>query len=127
MCGDRKFCPPAMNFSRGREETMDTTPNNMKQRTVRGAVALGAAALLVAGATWHGLAAEPVTHRAEKAAVAAEAQQTPVLSRGAAIAGGRDSYADVVKSVAPAVVTVRVEGKARVSPTQLGDDEDLLR
>ncbi len=34
---------------------MDT--NNLQQRTVRGAAALGAAALLIAGATWHGLAA----------------------------------------------------------------------
>jgi serine protease Do len=104
---------------------MDTTPNNLKQRAVRGAAALGAAAVLIAGATWHGFAAEPVAHPSAPA-VAAQIQQTPASSR-AAIAGGRDSYADIVKSVAPAVVTVRVEGRARVSPTQFGDDEDLLR
>ena len=40
--------------------------------------------------------------------------------------GGRDSYADVVKVVTPAVVTIRTEGRARVSPTQFQDD-DLLR
>jgi len=106
---------------------MDTTPNNLKQRTVRGAVALGAAALLVAGATWHGSAAEPATHPGSNPAVAAQAAQASAVSRGAAIAGGRDSYADIVKTVAPAVVTVQVEGKARVSPTDFGDDEDMLR
>src|SRR3954468_3749872 len=107
---------------------MDTTPNNLKQRTVRGAVALGAAALLVAGATWHGSAAEPATHPGNSTAVAAQSAQTPAVSRGAAIAGGRDSYADIVKTVAPAVVTIQVEGRARVEPTQFnGDDEDMLR
>jgi Do/DeqQ family serine protease len=29
--------------------------------------------------------------------------------------------------VAPGVVTIRVEGRARVSPTEFGDDEDMLR
>ena len=110
---------------RGQKETMDTTPNNMKTRTVRGAVALGAAGLLIAGATWHGFAAEPV--RSAGSPAVAEQQTVPSASR-AVVAGGRDSYADVVKNVAPAVVTVRVEGKAKVSPTQFGqDDEDMLR
>src|SRR6185295_659516 len=40
-----------------------------------------------------------------------------------AIPGARDSYADVVKVVAPAVVTIRVEGKARMSPTQFDQDQ----
>ncbi|HUR33460.1 MAG TPA: DegQ family serine endoprotease [Vicinamibacterales bacterium] len=106
---------------------MDTTPTNLKQRTVRGAVALGAASLLVAGATWHGFAAEPAAPSITSAAMM-PAAQTPTASR-AVVAGGRDSYADIVKAVAPAVVTVQVEGKARVSPTQFGggDDEDMLR
>jgi serine protease Do len=102
---------------------MDTTPTNLKQRTVRGAVALGAAALLVAGATWHGLAAEPTP--TTLAAVGAQAQQ-PAASR-AVVAGGRDSYADIVKVVAPAVVTIRTEGRARVTPTQFGPGDDMLR
>jgi len=107
---------------------MDTTPNNLKQRTVRGAVALGAAALLVAGATWHGFAAEAVNHSINSPAVSTPAAQTSAVSRSASIAGGRDSYADVVKTVAPAVVTIQVEGRARVSPTQFdGDDEEMLR
>jgi serine protease Do len=104
---------------------MDITPNNLKQRTVRGAVALGAVALLVAGATWHGFAAEPSAGKSN-ATVTAQSQ-TPAVSRGAAIVGGRDSYADIVKDVAPAVVTVRVEGRARVSPTQFGDNDDFFR
>jgi Do/DeqQ family serine protease len=113
-------------YSRGHKQTMDITPRNLKQRTVRSAAALGAAAVLVAGATWHGLAAEPVHSNALTARV--EQSQTPAVSRGAAISGGRDSYADIVKSVAPAVVTIQVEGRARVSPTQFdGDDEDMLR
>src|SRR4029079_6910777 len=36
----------------------------------------------------------------------------------------RDSYADVVDVVAPAVVTVRAQGKARVSPTQFQFPDD---
>ena len=107
---------------------MDTTPSNVKQRTTRGAVALGAAALLVAGATWHGFAAEPAARPFEPATVSAAVQQAPTGARGAAMAGGRESYADIVRNVAPAVVTIQVEGKARVSPTQFnGDDEDMLR
>jgi Do/DeqQ family serine protease len=47
----------------------------------------------------------------------------------AAVAGGRDSYADIVKMAAPAVVTIRTEGRPRVSPTGFDGpgDEDLLR
>lgn len=120
----------ALHIRERTKETMDITPTNLKQRTVRGAVALGAAALLVTGATWHGLAAEHSTTALATPTLAGEAQQNAgVTSRGAAIAGGRDSYADIVKNVAPAVVTVRVEGKARVMPTQFGGpgDEDMMR
>ncbi len=46
---------------------------------------------------------------------------------GHSVAGGRDSYADVVKTVAPAVVTIRVEGKAKVSPTQFGEGDEFFR
>ena len=107
---------------------MDTTPTDLHTRKVRRAVALGAAALLVAGATWHGLAAEPALHLSDSLAPIAQAQQTPAASRGAMLAAGRDSYADIVKSVTPAVVTVQVEGRARVRLTQFdGDDNDMLR
>jgi S1-C subfamily serine protease len=45
-----------------------------------------------------------------------------------AIAGGRDSYADIVDVVSPAVVTIRTTGKARVSPTQFqAPDDDFFR
>ncbi len=45
------------------------------------------------------------------------------------IAGGRDSYADVVSVAAPAVVTIRTEGKAKMSPTGFEGQEpdDLFR
>jgi Do/DeqQ family serine protease len=76
--------------------------------------------MLLSGAAWHGLAAEP------HAAVSAQAAtvSTPIAH---AIAGGRDSYADIVEVVAPAVVTVRAQGRARVSPTQFqGPDDDFF-
>src|SRR4030095_1734715 len=38
-----------------------------------------------------------------------------------------DSYADVVDVVSPAVVTVRAQGRTRVSPTQFqGPDDDFF-
>ncbi len=86
-------------------------------------LAVIAAGALTTGAAWHGLAAEP-----QKAATVS----TPIAH---AIAGGRDSYADVVSVAAPAVVTIRTEGKARMMPTMFGgpesqndqDPEDLFR
>src|SRR3954468_11459322 len=100
---------------------MDNTHTQMSQRLVRSVVAIAAAGLLVGGAAWHGFAAESVPAQRTTAA-----QPAPTISH--AIAAGHDSYADVVKVVAPAVVTIRTEGKARVAPTQFGeDDDDLLR
>jgi len=86
---------------------------------VRGSVlAVIAAAAIAAGAAWHGAAAS-----AQPAATTTVT--TPITH---AIAGGRDSYAEVVDVVAPAVVTIRTQGKARVSPTQFqGPDDDLFR
>ena len=89
----------------------------MKQ-TILAVLAAGA---LTTGAAWHGLAAD--TQKP------ASTVQTPITHT---IAGGRDSYADVVGIAAPAVVTIRTEGKARVSPTifdgQDGQEpDDLLR
>src|SRR3954471_19525618 len=89
-------------------------------------LAVLAAGALTTGAAWHGVAAEP-----QKAATVS----TPITH---AIAGGRDSYADVVGVAAPAVVTIRTEGKAQMMPTmfegqgfqddQQGQDpEDFLR
>jgi Do/DeqQ family serine protease len=97
---------------------------NLSQRAARTGIAVFAAALLVSGAAWHGFAADP-----QSAAKVAPATTTTPITH--AIAGGRDSYADIVNIAAPAVVTVRVSGKARVSPTGLesdpGDQDDLLR
>ncbi len=97
---------------------------NLSQRAARTGIAVFAAALLVSGAAWHGFAADP-----QSAAKVAPATTTTPITH--AIAGGRDSYADIVNIAAPAVVTVRVSGKARVSPTGFqgdpGDQDDLLR
>jgi serine protease Do len=68
------------------------------------------AGVLTTGAAWHGLAADT-----QKAATIT----TPITH---AIAGGRDSYADVVGIAAPAVVTIRTEGKARMMPTMFDGD-----
>src|SRR5829696_5031339 len=97
-----------------------TAHHNLSQRAARTALALAAAAALVGGAAWHGVDAQ-TTSKAATAAIPAVA--TPITH---AIAGGRDSYADVVAAAAPAVVTIRTQGKARVSPTQfnLPDDQD---
>ena len=78
--------------------------------------------MFVTGAAWRGIAADPQASVARNA----PAVTTPITH---AIAGGRDSYADVVKVVAPAVVTVRADGKAKVSPTefQLPNDDFFRR
>jgi serine protease Do len=101
---------------------MDTKTQFSRRRLGTGMTVL-AAALLVGGVTaWHGLAAESHATTAVTAALAAP------QAAHATLAGTRDSYADVVKVVAPAVVTIRTEGKARVSPTEFdGDSEDFLR
>ncbi len=88
------------------------------RRAQRVGLTLVAATALVAGATWYG-ASVHAQARPSKAVVA------PTLTR--AIAGDRDSYADIVNIVAPAVVTIRVESKAKISPTQFGEGDELFR
>src|SRR5262245_18939661 len=96
----------------------------LTQRLPRTTVAVAAAGVLMAAAAWHSLAAD------QPAAKAAATITTPITH---AVAGGRDSYADVVSVAAPAVVTIRTTGKARVSPTGFDDQfpgqdpEDLFR
>jgi Do/DeqQ family serine protease len=103
---------------------------NLRQRA--GHIGLGALAamMLVTGAAWRDTAASGTQAAATHPAPAVS---SPIAH---AVAGGRDSYADVVHVVAPAVVTVRANGKARMSPTQFempGDmpgqmpNDDLLR
>jgi Do/DeqQ family serine protease len=91
--------------------------------SIRAGLAVIGAAALISGAAWHNLAASTSSPAPAAAAVKADAPQA-VTGR---IAGARDSYADVVKAVAPAVVTIRVEGKARVSPTQFQFDDEFFR
>lgn len=89
----------------------------MKQR--KGFAALGAAVLLLTGAVWGG-----------DLAPATQALATPEpQSINRPLVDGRASYADIVKVVAPSVVTVRVEGRAAVSPTgfQLPNDDFFRR
>jgi Do/DeqQ family serine protease len=83
--------------------------SRLTPRAARGWVAALGAAGLIGGATWHGLAAGPT------AAPPASQTVTPIAH---AVAAGRDSYADVVDVVSPAVVTVHARGRARASETQ---------
>src|SRR5690349_15040636 len=102
---------------------MKTARMYLNEKRFRAGLAVIAGFLLLTGATWRGLAATPPN--ADPQRQAASAPAPPAITH--AIAGGRDSYADVVKVVAPAVVTVRVEGKSRVSPTAFDGEDDLLR
>src|SRR4051812_39894706 len=94
-----------------------------KRFRIRAGLVAAAATALISGAAWHGLAAAPGT---TQTAAAVAAQAPAVSGHSAVIAGGRDSYADVVKNVAPAVVTIRVEGKAQAQPAQF-DGDDFFR
>ena len=75
------------------------------QRASRTGMAIVAAGALMIGAAWHSLAADT-----QKDTKTAATVTTPITH---SIAGGRDSYADVVSVAAPAVVTIRTEGKPR--------------
>jgi Do/DeqQ family serine protease len=101
---------------------MSTTETKLRQRITRAGLAVGAAALLMGGAAWRLSAESPAPVRHADAAASPAAQSAP------AIAGGRDSYADIVKVVSPAVVTIHTEGKASVSPTEFqAPDDDFFR
>jgi Do/DeqQ family serine protease len=88
------------------------------RRAARMWVAAGAAVALMGTATWEGLAASPHADTPAPATVS-----TPIAHD---IASGRDSYADIVDVVSPAVVTVHVKGHARVSDTQLQLPDDFF-
>ena len=87
----------------------------ISKRAARAGMAVIASILLISGAAWRGLAAD------EHPAAHAATVSTPIQH---AVAASRDSYADVVDVVAPAVVTIRTEGKAKVSPTQFQMPDD---
>ncbi len=97
--------------------------NSFGRRRIRAGLAVIASALLISGASWRSFAAdaEPQTPGAAVVAVGQARSTSPALT------GARDSYADVVKIVSPAVVTVRVQARARVSPTQFQGEDDLFR
>ena len=97
------------------------TPINFSDRGVRAGLLALTAAVLVTAATWHPFAA----NGPGAAAPAGVTAQAPAMARS--IAGGRDSYADVVKTVAPAVVTIKTEGRARIAPTGFDDQDDWFR
>lgn len=96
---------------------MNSAPT-FARRAQRAGLALVAAAALVGGATWYSASVHAQ-------ATASKAVAAPTITH--AIAGGRDSYADIVNVVAPAVVTIRVESKAKISPTQFGEGDELFR
>jgi len=98
---------------------------DVSQKTLKKGLAVLAAGALLTGATWRGLAADSQGTASQPAATT-----TTRSAASPAVAGGRDSYADIVKIAAPAVVTIRTQGRARVSPTGFEDGqdgEDLLR
>jgi len=83
-------------------------------------LALVAGLAFVSGVAWRSATADAQATHATAASAGAPAIQH-------AIAGGRDSYADIVNVVSPAVVTVHAEGRAKASPTQYQMPDDLFR
>jgi S1-C subfamily serine protease len=96
----------------------------LNRRATRAGVAILSATLLAGGYTWHSYAAD-ATATAPAPQAAPASPSSSIASR--IPASGRDSYADVVKVVAPAVVTVRVQGKAQASPAQFQGDDFFRR
>lgn len=84
-------------------------------RAIRAGLAGCAVAALLAAATWSGRAADPAAAAAAVQAVSRSAEARP------------DSYADVVKKAAPAVVTIRVEAARRTAPTGFDQNEQMRR
>jgi len=92
--------------------------DSKKRRGVQASLA-AAVALLLSGAAYQGLTADT----AEPAAAAPQA----AIVGSPATADSR-GYAEVVERVAPAVVTIRTEGRARMNPTQMPvPDDDFFR
>jgi serine protease Do len=98
---------------------MNNTRVTFGQRATRAGVVV-AALLLLTGATWRGISAAT-----QSAATRATTVAAPLAT---SLVAGRDSYADVVKVAAPAVVTIHADGRTRVSATQFQlPNDDLLR
>jgi serine protease Do len=95
--------------------------NRSRAWAARTGVAVTAAVVLT-GAAWH-LSADAASAPAAAQTVSAVSSQL-----SPALAGGRESYSDIVKIVAPAVVTIRTEARANSSPAQFQlPDEDFFR
>ena len=95
---------------------------------IRAGIAAAAAAVLISGAAWRGLAASQPSALNSQSSALAQAQSPATARTLPAFNGSRDSYADIVKAVAPAVVTIRVEGKAAATPAVSdGDGEEFFR
>ena len=103
-----------------RDTHMNTPHTHLSRRATRVWFAVLAARLLITGASWGTLAFGAAAVEPQTAAAPAMA------GTSRAVAGGRESYADIVKVVAPAVVTIRVERQARMTPTVM-PDADLFR
>jgi serine protease Do len=102
--------------------TSERIPINQVPRRAlwKAPVAIAAALLLLSGVAWRGVAADGIQH-----APAVVSQAAAPVAR--AMAAGRNSYADIVKVVAPTVVTIRTEGRMRMSPTGSQSDDMLRR
>ena len=94
---------------------MDMSRYRFNRQAARTVAIVAVTAIVAAGGAWRVGAAE----QPNAPAPVTDSRQV----RGAALADGRTSYADIVKIVAPAVVTIRTESAARVSPASFpGDD-----
>src|SRR5688572_8593183 len=101
---------------------MNTSTIHITPHRVRTGLAVLALTVLSAGGAWRVVQAKetaaPTVAAATPAATTTVTPPRPIPATG--------SYADVVSAVAPAVVTIRVEGRARVS-SAAAPDEDLFR
>ena len=97
---------------------MHTTRTTWQRWRTRGWLAGLGLVLFVSGAGWQGFAVH---------AAASTAQSAPTVTTSPVLTTGHDSYADIVKVVAPAVVTVRVEAKPSARPTQFEEPEEFFR
>src|SRR4051812_33597946 len=97
-------------------------PRTIHRARVRTGLAAVAISVL-AGGVWHG-AASAQAARPTPAAVASAPVAAPI---GHDAIGTRTSYADLVKAVAPSVVTIRTESTATTSRTALQGDDFFRR
>jgi Do/DeqQ family serine protease len=92
---------------------------------VRAGIAVAAGIVLLTGAAWRISAESSSAAKAAATHAAVEQEQSVARANG----GRVDSYADTVKVVAPAVVTIHADGRTTMSPAQfqMPDDEFFRR